>query len=315
MRAANYVEETTTSIAGTSGDGAVTLTQITSTPRFSTVFGTQNTTCRYVIEDTVNKKFETGTGHVSSNVLTRTQPQVTWDGTTYVDNGATAIQFGSSPTSGNVKIRMSATAEIIASAMPPIQTVVSSGGSWDIYRLSSHNGGSANAGSGVALVANREYYSCFRLDGGGVLSGASFEVTTGVAGNLKWALYSCGHTGLPYAKIVDFVTTSTAASGIKTDTSTASWSPAGKVRLVPGWYYVGHISDATASIRGVQSTGFPVGMTPIGRPSSYGYSSRIYVAGNYTTGLPASPSLSGGTIESSSSAASNILFGLRVEIT
>ena len=38
MRAANYVEETTTSIAGTSGDGAVTLTQITSTPRFSTVF-------------------------------------------------------------------------------------------------------------------------------------------------------------------------------------------------------------------------------------------------------------------------------------
>ena len=71
MRSADYVEETTTSIAGTSGDGAVTLTAVTSKPRLSTVFGTQATTIRYVIEDTSSKKFEQGLGSVSSNVLTR----------------------------------------------------------------------------------------------------------------------------------------------------------------------------------------------------------------------------------------------------
>ena len=106
MRAANFIEETTTSIAGTNGDGAVTLSQITSRPRFSTVLGTQNTTVRYVIEDTVIFKYESGIGHVSSNVLTRTKPQVTWDGTTYTDVGTTALQFGSSPTSGNIRVRM-----------------------------------------------------------------------------------------------------------------------------------------------------------------------------------------------------------------
>lgn len=319
MRAGNYVEETTTSIAGTLGDGAVTLTQITNTPRFSTVFGTQNTTCRYVIEDTVNKKFETGIGHVSSNVLTRTQPQVTWTGSTYTDNGATALQFGATPTSGDIKIRMSPTAEVSFQTIPAIQSVVSSGGTWDIYRLSAHYQGMGNGGSGAALTANREYYSAYRLDGGGVLSGAQFDVQTGVSGNLKWALYSCASTGLPGAKIVDFVTTSTTASGVKTDTATGSWSPAGKVRLVPGWYYIGHISDATASLRGTagNASGFVgvAGQTPVGRPGNYGHSSRIYVAGNYTTGLPATPSLTGGTVEPSSGPGSHIWFGLRVEIT
>lgn len=316
MRAANYVEETTTSIAGTSGDGAVTLSQITSKPRFSTVLGTQNTTVRYVIEDTVNFKFETGIGHVSSNVLTRTQVRVTWDGTTYTDNGATALQFGASPTSGNIKIRMSPTAETIFPELPAIQTVVSSGGSWDIYRLSDHYYSTSNSGTGAALTADREYYSCYRLSGGGVLSGAQFEVTATAAASLKWALYSCASTGLPGAKIVDFVTTSTSSTGIKTDTATASWTPAGKVRLVPGWYYIGHISAGTASLRGVTaSTSFASSLTPIGRPNSYGYGSRIYVAGNYTTGLPATPNLSGGSVDSVTGAGSNTWWGLKVDVT
>ena len=80
MRSMDYVEMTTTSIAGTLGDGAVTCTAITNTPTFTLAFGAGAATVMYVIEDVVNKKFEKGIGSVAGNVLTRTKPQLTWSG-------------------------------------------------------------------------------------------------------------------------------------------------------------------------------------------------------------------------------------------
>ena len=313
MRAGNYVEETTTSIAGTLGDGAVTLTQITNTPRFSTVFGTQATTCRYVIEDTVNKKFETGIGSVSSDVLTRTQPQVTWTGSTYTDNGATAIQFGSSPTSGDVKIRMSPTGEVTYPSVPAIQSTVA-GDSWRDYPFSAHIVSYGNGG-GFAVTANREYYSAYLLSRGGVLSGAQMEVTAGSAGNMKWALFACGSTGVPTNKIVDFTTITTmSAAAIKTDTATGSWSPTGKVRLTPGWYFIAQIFDSTPSVRGEGHLNRLSHVTPFGRKDGYGYGNTAYVGGSYASGF-ATPSLSGGTMVSPGLANSGFWLGLKVDVT
>lgn len=286
MRSANYVEETTTSIAGTSGDGAITLTAITNTPRFSTVFGTQATTIRYVIEDTVNKKFETGVGSVASNVLTRTRPQVTWDGTTYDDSTPAALQFGSSPASGNVKIRMGATAE---SQGPTIAGTNNSIGAPAGYEYSGDLI-TNNNGASHTINTNREVYVPYLLPMSGLLTGFEFIVATAQAAtNCKTALYSCGSGGLPSVKIVDFNVISLATTGSKTDTTTGTWSTGAPVFLTAGWYFVGFISDAsTAQITGF-GTNQRVQRNPLGRSDGYGYGASVWAAGSYATGLPTTP--------------------------
>lgn len=297
MRSADYVEMTTTSIAG-SGAGAVTCTALTNVPTFTTVFGSQATTVRYIIEDTVNKKFEKGIGSVAANVLTRTSPQITWDGTTWSANAPSALAFNAAPTSGDIRIRMGATTEAQSPVTAGANRTIAGDANWRDYALSAHIGNLQSGGTGIALVADREYYSYYRVERGGVLTGAQFEVTTAVASsNLKWALYSIGSNGLPTAKIVDFVTTATATTGIKTDTATASWSPAGAVYLPPGEYAVGFISSHATSLR---FTGALTGglQSCFGRKDFYGNGDLVFVAGSYTTGLPASPSLGSGTLQS-----------------
>lgn len=310
MRAADYVEMTTTSIAGTSGDGAVTCTAITNVPTFTIVFGSQATTCHYVIEDTVNKKFERGIGSVASNVLTRTKVQITWDGTTLDDSSPSALQFGSSPTSGNIKIRMAPLVSAISPWRGGVNRTVA-GDSWRDYPVSGHASRWNYNGSGATLTADREYYSYYQLNRGGLLEGAQFEVTGAVASsNLKWALYSVGSGGLPDQKIVDFVTTATTSTGIKTDTATASWSPAGPVYLSPGDYAVGFISGHAIGIR-FGANGI-AGQTPWGRKNAYGYGDLFFVSGSYSTGLPASPSLGSATLGDPGTGACCVWIGLKV---
>ena len=312
MRSADYVEMTTTSIAGTSGDGAVTCTQITNIPTFTLALGSQNTTVRYVIEDTVNKKFEQGIGSVASNVLTRTRPQVTWDGSAWDDSTPSPLQFGSSPTSGNIKVRLSATVEDRMAAMPGQNATIAGDSSWRDYPIT-NNCVWANSGGGTALTAAREHYTAYCLNASGLLVGAQFEVTTAASGtSMKWALYAIGHDGLPGAKIVDFVTTSVGSTGVKTDTATGSWSPAGPVWLPAGWYAIGFLPESTPALRGFSSHTAQISRTPFGRHSGYGYGNTVYVAGNYSTGLPATPSLSGGTMVSASNNLSVPWFGLKV---
>lgn len=312
MRAANYVEMTTTSIAGTSGDGAVTCTAITNTPTFTLALGSGACLVRYVIEDTVNKKFEAGIGSVAANVLTRTgtglKPQVTWDGTTWADNSPSALQFGSSPTSGNIKIRLSALAEAMAPVLPGANSTIAGDATWRDYPISNFvqwNTGGANGG----VVANTEYYSYYRLDIAGVLTGAQIEVTVGSAGNMKWALYSIGADGLPSSKIVDFTTITTmSATGIKTDTAFSA------VALKPGWYAVGLIFDSTPSIRSTGTGAVPPQRTPLGRRNGYGYGNTVSIASkSYATGLPATFASAGAAIVDNGGSALGVIWaGLRV---
>jgi hypothetical protein len=315
MRAANYVEETTTSIAGTSGNGAVTLTSITNTPRFSTAFGTQATVIKYIIEDTVNKKFETGIGSIASNVLTRTKVQATWDGATYTVASPTALQFGSTPTSGDIKIRMGATAESIPGVIDITQSTVAGDASWRDYPFSGAYHITNGTGSSATLTAGTEYYSYYELKASGNLKGVQFEVKTLVAAsNMKLALYCVGSDGLPGAKIVDFVTTSTASTGVKTDTATGSWSPTTAILLNPGWYVIGYISDGAIALSSIGTGSNMQRQTPLGRKNSYGNSGGLSIAGNYTTGLPAVANVGGGTmLDPAGTGLSGTWFGLKVQ--
>lgn len=287
MRSANWVSETTTSIAGTSGDGAVTLTAVTTTPRFSTVFGTQATTVRYVIRKTTNGYREAGIGSVASNVLTRTRPQVTWDGTTLDDSTPSALQFGATPTSGDVLIEIAPLAESILTAMPGVNDSITGEADWTFYRPSAAN--AIGGATGRTLTVNREYYQAYWLPNAGLFQGIQFQVATAQASsNLKMALYACGSNGLPGQKIVDCVTTATTTTGIKTDSATGSWSPAGPVWLAAGWYFIGYITGHAIAINGTSGTVL-ITQSPLGRGNSYGMTDTCYASGNYATGLPALP--------------------------
>jgi hypothetical protein len=314
MRAANGISETTTSIAGTLGDGAVTTTAIANTPRVSSAFGTGAVVVRYIIAKGTTGAFETGIGSFSANVLTRTKPTCTWNGTTMVNTGTISpLQFSATPTSGDVTIRIAPLAESTAPVMPGRNATVAGDTTWRDYPWSQAFSNWGNSGAGQAIVADREYYYYYRLDCAGSLTGIQFEVTTLVAAsNVKLALYSIGSDGLPANKIVDFVTVSSATTGVKTDTATGSWTPATGINLTPGWYAVGYIASHAISIRGGPSFQGMCGATPLGKEGSYGWSNSVYKAGLYTTGLPAVANLSGGTLISGSHALSALFMGLKI---
>lgn len=296
MRGADYVEMTTTSIAS-SGAGAVTCIAITNRPTFTLTLGSAARFVRYVIEDTVNKKFEQGIGSVASNVLTRTRPQITWDGTSWLDAAPSALTFTGSPTSGDIRIRLAAVAEECGIVMPGFNATIAGDSNWRDYRWGAQRV-PGSSGGGQTLTADRENYSYYRLDSSGLLLGMQFEVTAAVAlSNLKVSLYDISHTGLPAAKIVDFNTTATTTTGIKTDTTTALWSTGAGVWLTPGWYAIGFISGHAIGIR-CDGTSNGYQQTPAGREGSYGPGPGVYVAGSYSTGLPATPSLGGGSMYS-----------------
>lgn len=315
MLSANYVEETTTLIAGTLGDGAVTLTARTNRPRVSTVL-TSTYVGRYIIEDTVNKKFESGIGSFATNVLTRTKPIVTWDGTTYNNTGTvTAIQFGSTPTSGNVIIRLGALSESMGAVMDGRNYTVAGDATWRDYPYSSHYQTTGGSGAAQNLVAGNEYYTLYKEEQGGILFGIQYNVATAVAlKNIKVALFDMGTNGLPNNKIVDFVTTSVATTGIKTDTAIGSWTPSTGIFLTPGWYAVGFISDGAIALIGSSIGSNVVGQNPLGRKNAYGYGNTVYVAGNFITGLPAVANVTSGTISDPATAThpSAPWFGMKI---
>lgn len=313
MRGADYIRETTTSIAGSSGDGAVTLTQATGYPRVSTAFGTNAKVVRYVIEDTVNHYFESGIGSCASNVLTRTRPQITWNGTTWDDSTPSPLAFGSTPTSGNIVIRLAPTAEAQAPNIVVRQATVAGDTNWRDYDISAVVT-FGNNGTGYTATADREQYVYHKTEIAGLLTGIQYEVTANVAlSNIKVALYEIGTDGLPGTKIVDFVTTATTTTGIKTDTATGSWNPAVPVWLTPGWYVVGFICSHAIGLRGLSGSNIQNNLgTPLGRKDAYGRAMTIFVAGSYSTGLPATASLSGGTIVGNGNTNAYTWFGLKI---
>lgn len=315
MRSADFIQETTTSIAGTAGNGAVTLTQVTGLPRFSMAFGTVATAVRYVIEDTVGLKFEQGIGSVASNVLTRTDPQVTWDGTTYTaKSSATPLAFGATPASGNIIIRMAATAESNAPVIDAQQGTVGTAAYRDYQVSGTIN--IANGGGSVVLAAGTQYYILHKQESAGLLSGMQLAIDAAVASShLAVGLYDIGSNGLPNGLLVTFNVVDSSTTGTKTDTAVSTWTPAGGIWLTPGWYAIGILSDSAIGLHCQPGGGgFGFVRTPFGNLSNgYGYSTMMYVTQAYASGLQAT--FSGSATMGQNNGANQISFahiGLKV---
>jgi hypothetical protein len=291
MKTANFVQQTTTSIAGTSGNGAVTMTAISGYPTFTAALGSATRTVVYVMEQTSTHQMEKGMGSVSSaGVLTRTRPQVTWDGTTFKDGSSgavTALAFGSTPTAGDVVIRLTPTAEQMFPALHS-RSVLSTGDSWRDYPLSMHLNAS-NSGQTWTMATGSQYYTLYRMDMAGLLSGIQIEVfgTAVNPSNVKLGLYEIGPDGMPGNLIVAFNTISTNTTGIKADTATATWSTGGPVWVTPGWYAVGFIADAAVPVRGSAMAAVTQYASPFGRVNGYGQGYGVLVSQAYTSGLQA----------------------------
>lgn len=302
MRSANFVEEAASSIAGTNGNGAVTMTQVDGLPRFSHAYGAA-ATVRYTIEDTVNRKLETGIGVVAGGVLTRSKILATWDGTNYVTVSPTPLAFGAAPAAGTVRVRVASMSENVgANHGGPLQITLSNADAWNQYPLSGHMNSHAGGGSGNGLTAGTEYYLYYRLDNPGLLQGIQVDVTGASTGSaMKVALYALDANSMPGRKIVDFGLVDTGTTGIKTLSDPSLWTPAGPPYLTPGWYVIGYQAGYGIALRGYLNSGTTsFGYTPVGRASGgyAGYKSVISRVSTWENGalLPDPPNLSSATI-------------------
>ncbi len=295
MSAADYIEETTTSIAGTNGNGAVTLTQITGLPRFSHAFGTGTRMVEYVIEDRIALKFEKGLGTVTSNVLTRVTPNVTWDGTTWDDTAPAPYAFGSTPTTGNVRIRMAPTSDAAVRAPHAIYAGTSGGNSLTSGGLAyfpSFHIPIAPLQTGMTVGTTLEYYFCFHNIVRGRCAGMGTSIQTGGAGGaaLKMGIYELGSDGLPGPCITRSASITATGTGVVVDATPGSWSVnTGPLRLNVGWYYIGLIgNDAAIVLHKNAQLAASINYTPLQGPNGYGFTAALSktMENSFATGLP-----------------------------
>lgn len=281
---------TTISIAGASGDGAVTMTALTAIPTFTLAFGSGTRQVEYTIEDTTAGayKFEEGMGTVASNVLTRSKVRATWTGSAYDDTAPVALAFGSTPTTDVIRIRLAPHAHEFIQAPPGVITGLS-GDTYDGYQHSAHLTTNGNAGAGPVLATATEYYQPYLCLIRGQVDGFLMEVNGAGAGGtgIKAALYEVGSDGRPGPNITRFNAVSCATTGVKTDTTPGTWAGnAGPLRFGVGWFWIGYMTDGTPTLAAFGNTTntYP----PIGRKDGYGWGSRLTktAENSYATGMP-----------------------------
>lgn len=279
---------TTTSIAGTGGDGAVTMAALTSIPTFTLAFGSGTRQVEYTVEDTTvgAYKFEEGMGVVAANVLTRSKVRATWNGTTYDDTAPAALAFGATPTTGVIRIRLAPHAHEFIHAPPGIVTGIS-GDTYDGYQFSAHLSTGGNPSS-YTLVALTEYYLPFKCLVRGQVDGILMDVNAAVAATgIKAGLYECDGDGRPGPNITRFNALSSATTGVKTDTVPSTWAGnVGPLRFGVSWFYFGFFSDGALTLSAW--TNNLVMYPPTGRKNGYGWGSMLTKTNenSYATGMP-----------------------------
>lgn len=288
MSRASWVQETTTSIAGTSGNAAVTLTAVTNTPRFSDAFGTGSRMVNYTIYKASNGYREEGVGVVSGNVLTRTKPRVTWNGTTYDDTGPAALQFGATPTSGDVVIRMSPVAHEFLPAPRAIQTSIGTDPGW-IW--SAHHGAFGTPGNLFTFATGTEYYTPWLSPMAGYVDGFGIGLDLAGSTGIKGGLYEVGVDGLPGPNIARFNEIINTSTGLRTDTTSGTWAGnPGPLRIGIEWFYIGFVcGDSTCRVSGFgRETGQTISYPPTGRQGGYGFGCMMSktAENSYATGMP-----------------------------
>ena len=302
MSRADFISMTTSGIAGTNGNGAVTMSQITSPvnmPTFTQVFGSGTRVIDYTIIDSVGGNWEKGFGSVSGNVLTRLVVHETYNGTTYVSAGASALAFGSTPAAGNITIRLAPTVDAFDPITPAIQTTIGSD-TYQGYQFTAHYMADGNPGQSGNFATATEYYFPFKSIVRGAVGAVAAQVQTAGAsgGSVKLALYEVGQDGLPGPCITQFNTIAVTATGFIVDSAPSSWAVnAGPIRLSPGWFYIGMMTNDTTWLVGAFSGQEVIDYPPTGRNGGYGFGTVLQktAQNSYAAGLPTgTPSQSGG---------------------
>lgn len=226
---------------------------------------------------------ESGFGTVSSgNVLTRSAPRTTWNGTTYVQAAASALSFGTS----NVRVYVSPIAEGGPNSYP--KTPDLSGNYGPFGQVLPANLTTATDFSTLALAANQQYMVPMKLEAGFPLTQIGVQVSTAAASsNINVAIASIDPTtGMPGRILAAANGLDSATTGVKLTSITSRMFPG-------GWYWSLFSSNGTPTVRA--SEGFlpgPLGYNDFGGRTIRGVS-RARTHANYTVGNDAMTGVSG----------------------
>jgi hypothetical protein len=281
MQRANFVEETAVSIAGTNGNGDVTLTPVYGYPSIERALGTGTVFIPYVIEDTYNFKMESGLGKVVGGVLTRLKPQTTWDAATdtYNNFAPAPLEFGSNPEPGSIRVRIALTAENSPPLHPGMVNAGLSTEAWNQYPISPHLGAQTGSGAGVSSSPGTEFHTYYRLDYGGRLTGLQIDLTGSYANSIiRLAVYDIGPDALPSRKLAQTHNIDASTTGLRTLNDPSLWVHGQNVFLNPGWYTVMYQTSYGISVRGLlNGNSAGTGPSPLGRtgPSYAGYKTTL----------------------------------------
>lgn len=242
--------------SSTGGSSTLTLNSVTGWPQPTDVFGASGTMLvEYQISEytdstlSVLSKFESGRGSLvlSTNVLTRSVPKVTWtSGGSYNKITASALTFGS--TAANIMIVLSANARTQMGELPIVQSSSGSGFSGNSLGMQSFNTRQQmNSNNGTKVLTNGDRIWVPSQLTGGLITSVGVKVTTLHAGGLlRLGLYDWDTDGLAGNLLQEF----TSATQIDlTATGLRSVTAASKMYPVPGWYwYCLQSNDSTAAI-------------------------------------------------------------------
>lgn len=230
----------------TTGTGNLTLASVSGFPQFNDCFVYTNARrFEYEILDSNGAPVENGVGYLSAaNTLVREKIVATYDSGVYDDTAPAAVSLPAG-TKTVICGKGMATGHIGAANIDSASTGSPRRAAFDPFinftTLSS---------SGFTMVANRLHLHPFYLAEAIECSGMQVRVGTGVASSsLRLGLYALGSNGSPQTLLGE-----TSALASATSSVDVSGSFAASIRLSPGWYCCGIVSDAAIVIGTANST-------------------------------------------------------------
>lgn len=239
------IKETTT----TSGTGTLTLSAVTGFARFSNVFPV-GSSVMYSLLDSSLQPIESGVGTVGAgNTLSRDKISSTIVSGTYNDLTPTATSL-----TGTTTVICTGLASGFATTIPNVNTVITTSGATPQRlvmdtRVNMHTASSA----GLTMIANMLYLTPFKLDFDVIATGIALRIGTGSSGkSIIAGLYQLDHRGYPAKLLGQTASTAAATSGVNWSASFSG----GNVKLIPGMYVIGIVSDGTPAIGAIANQAY-----------------------------------------------------------
>lgn len=231
--------------SATGGTGALTLTAAGGLALPASAMVADSIVEYSIVEYTDNtlatiSKAESGHGVISSgNVLTRSAPRTTWNGTTYSQASPSALSFGTS----NVRVYIAPIAEGGPTAFPKRLDLSASYGV-NGYIIGANTLTQTDL-SPAGLLADFQFMTPLKLEAGFPLTEIGVEVTTAVASSVVHAAIASVDplTGNPGRILAVANNLSSATTGVKMASITSRMFP-------PGWYWQIFSSGHAPAIRG-----------------------------------------------------------------